>query len=189
MTQRQNPTVRPVAFDDYRTAIAETWVPAFLEYVFVGLEDWVQRQIEAGNDDVRGILNRDWESVGEEILANDIEKFEHDDDVTIVGLIDDSSFVGGIYVDILDGSTAKINRLWLPEAYRGHGYGKALVEEAIGIVDDHDVAVIHLSTAPFMDTAQAIYDEFGFEYRDDPFPSSTVPPSLTEYWNFMELEL
>lgn len=183
-----NSRITTVSFEEYKTPIKEGWVPDFVDWVLAELDHWIDRQLEMGNDGVRELKDIDLAPARDRIIENDIKKFENGE-ATIVGVVDDGSFVGGVYTDVLDETTAKINRLWLPAEYRGQGIGKELVDSAIDIANERDVAVIHLSTAPFMDTAQSIYADFGFEYRNEPFPSSTVPDPLTEYWNFMELEL
>ncbi|MDY6819199.1 MAG: GNAT family N-acetyltransferase [Halobacteriales archaeon] len=182
-------TVTPVTFGAYESDIKDTWLAGYLEWAFDAVSQWIDRNIEAGNEEFLELAEIDWHGAREQMYANDVHKFETDDAVTIVGLIDDGSLIGGIYVDLLNDSIAKLNRLWIPDAYQGHGFGKELSERAVGIADAHDVDLIRLSTGPFMERAQSIYRDLGFEYRETPYPSSTAPEPLHPHWNFMELEL
>jgi putative acetyltransferase len=74
----------------------------------------------------------------------------------------------------LDDETAEIKRLYVREAFRGEGVGRALVSGAIALARDAGYARVRLDTHTSMTPAQNLYRSFGFAqidaYWDHPIP-------------------
>lgn len=81
-----------------------------------------------------------------------------------------------------------IKRMYIKSAYRGKGHGKAIFKHLIKKGKEFGCSTIQLETAKFMSTAQHIYREAGFYYRDV-YPDTEVPVNHRPYWLFMEKKL
>jgi carbonic anhydrase len=72
--------------------------------------------------------------------------------------------------------TCEMKRLFVREAFRGSGCGRALVERVIGWARDAGYRRMLLDTLPVMDQAQRLYTQLGFEeippYRPNPVPGA-----------------
>lgn len=97
-------------------------------------------------------------------LPGDYRLFLADDDGGCVAL----RFLG---VD-----TAEMKRLYVRDAHRGKGIGRALAEAAIGAAREAGCTRIVLDTLPKMREAQALYQTLGFRriapYLDAPTPGA-----------------
>jgi len=83
----------------------------------------------------------------------------------------------------LDADTCEMKRLYLRDAFRGRGIGRALAEAIVGAARESRYARMRLDSLPSMESAIALYRAMGFReippYRANPIAGST----------FMELEL
>jgi GNAT superfamily N-acetyltransferase len=85
--------------------------------------------------------------------------------------------LGCVGVRPLDGAAVcEMKRLFVRPAARGLGIGRALVEAIIGAAEALGYAEMKLDTLPWMDSAAALYREFGFTeiaaYYDNPVPGT-----------------
>jgi GNAT superfamily N-acetyltransferase len=75
----------------------------------------------------------------------------------------------------LDGTAVcEMKRLYVRPSARGTGIGRALVEAIIQSAEEFGYAEMKLDTLPGMDSAMALYQQFGFRqipaYYDNPVP-------------------
>ena len=70
------------------------------------------------------------------------------------------------------GREAFIDELFVREKYRGHGYGKRLIEQGIEGFSGLGVNAIHLEVARDNADAKAFYQKLGFEGRERFSPMS-----------------
>jgi len=84
--------------------------------------------------------------------------------------------------------TGEIKRMYIRPAYRGKGYGKALLQQLLQKAKEFGYHAIYLDSARFMTAAQHLYRSFGFIERDA-YPETEVPPQLWQQWVFMEKTL
>jgi putative acetyltransferase len=84
----------------------------------------------------------------------------------------DNTAVGCVGIRQLDAATAELKRMYIQDAYRGHGIGVALLERSIQIARELGFEKIRLDTLQTMTKAQALYRSFGFyeipAYRFNP---------------------
>jgi N-acetylglutamate synthase-like GNAT family acetyltransferase len=117
---------------------------------------------------------------------------------TIDKLLSDVSRGGIYYLVELEGTiigmgalrqigekTGEIKRMYIRPAYRGKGYGKALLQQLLQKAKEFGYHSVYLDTGPFMTAAQHLYRSFGFVERGE-YPETEVPPQLRSRWVFME---
>lgn len=68
-----------------------------------------------------------------------------------------------------------VRMLAVDPAFRGHGIGRALVEECVRRARRDRVEAIALHTTPMMNVALAMYQRMGFEFSHDAPPLLGVP--------------
>jgi carbonic anhydrase len=78
--------------------------------------------------------------------------------------------------------------MYIRPAYRGKGYGKALLQQLLQKAKEFGYHSIYLDTGPFMTAAQHLYRSFRFIERDE-YPEVEVPPQFRSQWVFMEKTL
>jgi len=83
---------------------------------------------------------------------------------------------------------AEIKRMYIRPAYRGKGYGKALLQQLLEKAKEYGYHAIYLDSARFMTAAHHLYRSFGFTERNA-YPETEVPPQLWPQWTFMEKNL
>jgi len=120
---------------------------------------------------------------------------------TIDKLISDISSRGIYYLVELEGAIigmgalrqireeiGEIKRMYIRPAYRGKGYGKALLQQLLQKAKEFGYHAIFLDSARFMTTAQSLYRSFGFIERNE-YPETEIPPQLRSRWVYMEKTL
>jgi GNAT superfamily N-acetyltransferase len=90
---------------------------------------------------------------------------------------------GCIALRELAARTGEVKRLYVRDAYRGRGLGRALVERLISLARDVGYERLRLDTVPAMASAQALYRAVGFA-EIDPYRHNPVAGA-----RFFELEL
>ena len=72
-----------------------------------------------------------------------------------------------------DGSASDIKRMWIHEAARGRGVGRALLEELERLAAEHGGRAVQLETNALLVEAIALYRSAGFlevaPFNDEPF--------------------
>ena len=85
-------------------------------------------------------------------------------------------------------NVGEIKRMYVQPAYRGKGYGKALLQQLLEKAKEFGYHSIFLETGPFMTTAHHLYHSVGFVERNE-YPETEVPPQLRSKWLYMEKAL
>jgi GNAT superfamily N-acetyltransferase len=88
----------------------------------------------------------------------------------------------------LDESVAEIKRVYVRPSLRGHGLGRAMVQRLLADARAFGYTKVRLDSAPFMRSAQHIYEASGFIDRE-PYEGVEVPAALHATWRFMERDV
>jgi GNAT superfamily N-acetyltransferase len=80
----------------------------------------------------------------------------------------------------------EMNRLFVPDQFRGKGYGRKLCEAIIRSAKEEKFKVMRLDTANLLTVAIAMYQSFGFRPCA---PYNHYPEKLMPYIVFMEMPL
>jgi len=82
----------------------------------------------------------------------------------------------------------EIKRMYIRPAYRGKGYGKALLQQLLQKAKEFGFHSVYLDSGRFMTSAHKLYRSFGFiECKE--YPETEIPPQLRPRWLFMEKTL
>lgn len=84
--------------------------------------------------------------------------------------------------------TGEIKRMYIRPAYRGKGYGKALLQQLLQKAKEFGYHTIYLDSGRFMTTAHKLYRSFGF-VECIAYPEAEIPPQFKSQWLFMEKTL
>jgi len=79
----------------------------------------------------------------------------------------------------------EIKRMYVREAYRGQGIGRALLRQLLEDARTSGYRAVRLDSARFMKEAHALYHSEGFS-DIKPYPGSEVPEEFQKHWFFME---
>jgi len=125
----------------------------------------------------------------EQIIPDDVDRLATAaiEEPLFLALGDDRP-VGTVQLKRLTDATAEVKRLYARPEVRGEGVGRALVETMVdeAAADGFDRLV--LGVAPYHESAQALYQSVGFEFRP-PYEGTQASPELHDDWNFMERSL
>lgn len=91
--------------------------------------------------------------------------------------------VGCVALRPLDASTAEVKRMFVDEAWRGRGVGRALMETVVAAARARGYATLRLGTLDDMKVAQRLYESLGFQ------PIGRYRPDELVDTRFYELEL
>ena len=79
--------------------------------------------------------------------------------------------IGCVALRPLSPDTAEVKRMFVDEAWRGRGVGRALMETVVAAARERGYAMLRLGTLADMTAAQALYESLGFRpierYRAD----------------------
>ena len=92
-------------------------------------------------------------------------------------------FVGCVGIRRADDRTAELKRMYVWEAYRERGLGRALLDRAVQLARDLGYRRVRLDTMPTMTRAIALYRAYGFR-EIEPYRYNPEPGAL-----FFELDL
>lgn len=79
-----------------------------------------------------------------------------------VAVLDDA-VVGSIALRDVGGNELELKRMYLRASQRGHGLGKRLLATALDWARANGATVIKLDTSERMETAQRLYEAYGFQ--------------------------
>jgi len=85
-------------------------------------------------------------------------------------------------------NVGEIKRMYIRPAYRGRGYGKALLHQLLRKAKEYGYHSIYLDSGRFMTAAHGLYRSFGFVERGE-YPETEVPQPIRSHWIFMEKTL
>jgi len=88
----------------------------------------------------------------------------------------------------LSADTAEITRIYVHPDSRGAKLGELILGRLLDDAAAFGYKRVYLETAPFMKSAQRIYEAAGFIDRP-PYPDAEVPEAFHERWRFMERPL
>ena len=94
--------------------------------------------------------------------------------------------MGGLH-RLRDG-VAEMKRVYVRDAAKGQGLGRALVERLIADARRFGYARILLDTMPTLTTAIGLYERLGFVHIP-PYPEVEMPPAMHQYLVCMALDL
>lgn len=83
---------------------------------------------------------------------------------------------------------AEFRRLWVRPRYRGEGIGRALTRTVVRAAGSHGYETLGLTTPPWSDAAQALYESMGFE-RTAPYPETRLAERHHDDAIFMQRSL
>ena len=85
--------------------------------------------------------------------------------------IQDSKVIGTTRVRVLNDRIAKIERVAVLPAYRKRGFGKKLMETAIGLVRDRQIPEVKLNAQVH---ARSFYEKLGFQQWSEEFQEAGI---------------
>jgi len=99
----------------------------------------------------------------------------------------DEEMVGMGALRRLEEGVAEIKHMYIQPNYRGHGYGKQMLDKLIEAAKMFGYKTLRLDTIEFMAAARRIYESAGFKVRD-PYQGTSLQSG--ENWHiFMEKKL
>lgn len=100
----------------------------------------------------------------------------------------DGTPAGCVLLHELTDDLAEFKRLWTSPPHRGHGVGRALLGTVVETAREEAYRTLGLTTPPWSEAAQALYESVGFE-RTDPYPETLLPERYHDDAVFMRLDL
>jgi ribosomal protein S18 acetylase RimI-like enzyme len=157
------------------------------------LEDYHKLVAEGFNEALSGVEN-DHGFSPESYVTGELEKDcayleRTDSQQPLMGALDEDRLVGCVYLYELSAQEAEIKRLYVRPGYRGLGLGRRLMNALIETAKRKGYSTLRLDTAPFMNSAQHLYSELGFESYAGGESISDIPQPLTDDITYMRLRL
>jgi GNAT superfamily N-acetyltransferase len=133
---------------------------AFYELTVEFLQ-WYVEQVYAWHQiDVEALTNQTVEDYAEHML-NDFTSIDPATGILYMVTVN-GTIVGMGAVKPLEADIGEIKRMYIRSAYRGHGYGTALLQQLIGYAQSVGFTQLQLETADFSTTAHRLYRSAGF---------------------------
>ena len=171
-------SVERIRFDEYHAEIEEL-LTTYHQWVADGFDDHLSRSgMEDGFSSeayVRGELEKDLTYLG----GTTGER-------PLVVALDGNSVVGCVYLYALSDNEAEIKRLFVSEAYRGLGLGRKLVTAIIEYATELGYTSLRLDSTPFMQSAQDLYEDLGFEPYEGGESVSNLPEGMLSEITYMK---
>lgn len=87
-------------------------------------------------------------------------------------LVDGADIIGSYGLCLVDDATCELRKMYLNPQYRGKGYGKQLLEDALAKAAELGYKTVTLETASVLREAIALYLKYGFE----PYAATHLSP-------------
>jgi len=128
------------------------------------------------------------ESKKREYLTSEVEKLCSDPHGIYYLLKLEGAIIGMGALRQLRKNIGELKRMYIRPAYRGKGYGKALLQQLLQKAKEFGYHSVYLDSGRFMTTAHNLYRSFGFVECNE-YPGTEIPPQLRPQWLFMEKTL
>ncbi|MDX1614085.1 MAG: GNAT family N-acetyltransferase [Candidatus Promineifilaceae bacterium] len=143
--------------------------------------NWANQRVQENfgvSFDIETILNED---------MADLEKFTPPDGRLLLAAEDDE-VAGVACLHRIGPTSAEIKRMYVREAFRGRGLGRALLDALVEEARLIGYRRLRLDSARFMHAAHALYRSSGF-VEIEPYAASEIPDAFRQHWIFMERAL
>jgi GNAT superfamily N-acetyltransferase len=151
-------TVKIVPYDEKRHY--DQLYELFTEYAM-----WHKEQLKTIFDvDYEDVIGGTFQEVGERVFPL-FTSLKPPDGLILV-LEDNGKPVGVGRLSILEDRVAEINNMYISQDYRGHGFGKLILDNLIEKAREFGYETLRLDTSSYSKAAQHIYHEAGFVERD-----------------------
>jgi GNAT superfamily N-acetyltransferase len=148
---------------------------------------WYAEQVFTWHQiDVEALTDQTVEDYAEQVL-DDFTGIDPTQGILYVIRVD-GKIVGMGALKQREAGVGEIKRMFIRPAYRGRGYGKALLEQLIGFAHIVGYTRLRLETADFSTTAHRLYRSAGFT-RIDEYPGVETPEWYRPYCLYMEKHL
>lgn len=125
----------------------------------------------------------------DEAVESDLDRLRTPEvDEPLFLALDDDRIVGLVQLKRLDETTAEVKRLYVVPSHREQGIARRLMEDLIDGARADGFATLRLGVGPYLEKAQALYEDLGFEYTP-PYEQSQAPPEIQDDWCFMRYSL
>jgi GNAT superfamily N-acetyltransferase len=128
------------------------------------------------------------ESKKREYLTSEVEKLCSDPHGVYYLLELEHEIIGMGALHQIRENAGEIKRMYIRPAYRGKGYGKALLQQLLQKTKEFGYRSVYLDSGRFMTTAHKLYRSFGF-FECNGYPETEIPPQFRPQWLFMEKTL
>jgi GNAT superfamily N-acetyltransferase len=125
------------------------------------------------------------ENKKQEYLTSEVEKLCSDPHGIYYLLELEGAIIGMGALHQIREETGEIKRMYIRPAYRGKGYGKALMQQLLQKAKEFGYRSVYLDSGRFMTTAHKLYRSFGFVECNE-YPGTEIPPQFRPQWLFME---
>jgi len=168
-----------VLYDDKKHR--EQFFDLFLEYAVWFRKEVIERY---GREPFEGAPSlREW---CETVLPSYLKELKPPDGVLYL-IEEEGKIVGMGALRRLGEGVAEVKSMYIQPDYRGHGYGKQMLNKLIEAAKVFGYTTLRLDTIEFMAAARRIYESAGFEVRG---PYQGVSLQIGEDWHiFMEKKL
>ncbi|MEA5003946.1 MAG: GNAT family N-acetyltransferase [Christensenella sp.] len=86
------------------------------------------------------------------------------DALAVLLLTEQEELAGGGCIRFFDENTAEVKRVWVPEPFRRHGYGRRIVTELEQKAKELGYTYMVLETSHMMPWATSLYESLGYSY-------------------------
>ena len=154
--------------------------------------NWWLKGIEEGfKTDLATLLGWSKEAVENkkrEYLTSEVEKLCSDLHGVYYLLELEGAIIGMGALHQIREKAGEIKRMYIQPAYRGKGYGKALLQHLLQKAREFGYSSVYLDSGRFMTAAHRLYHSLGF-IECNAYPETEIPPQFRPQWLFMEKNL
>jgi GNAT superfamily N-acetyltransferase len=159
---------------------------AFFKLTVEFLQWYVEQVFARHQIDVEALTDQTVEDYAKQVL-DEFTSIDPTQGILYMILVD-GKIVGMGALKQLEVGVGEIKRMFIRPAYRGRGYGKALLEQLLGFAQIVGYTRIRLETADFSATAHYLYRSAGFTCIDE-YPGVETPAWYKPYCLYMEKRL